>query len=142
MRIVFIDQRRTTHSLFFFFGTQIYMDFATRATRTGITHLPEIIMLISINDVIFRQELLPIGCSLVITRQTFFRRALKNGSIQIGRIDFQDIYQVFPCPTDGFFLKIIAKTPVSEHFKHGMMVSIMTHFFQIVMFSTYAQTFL
>ena len=58
------------------------------------------------------------------------------------RIQFQDFYQIFPRPADRFFLEVIAERPVAKHFKHGVVVRIVSYFFQVIMLSAYAQTFL
>jgi len=58
------------------------------------------------------------------------------------RIQFQYFYQVFPCPVDCFFFEVITEGPVAEHFKHGVVVRIVSDFFQVIVLSAYAQTFL
>ena len=58
------------------------------------------------------------------------------------RIQFQDFYQIFPRPADRFFLEVIAERPVTKHFKHGVVVRIVSYFFQVIMLSANAQAFL
>ncbi len=50
----------------FIFRTQVDMDFGARAARSRITHFPEIIVLVPIDDMCLRQELFPITGSLVV----------------------------------------------------------------------------
>ena len=52
------------------------------------------------------------------------------------------VRQQFPAPCYGLSLEIIAKAPVAQHFEHGVVVVVYTHFFQIVVFATNAQAFL
>ena len=118
------------------------MDFGTRTARACITHFPEVIMLISIEDMVFRQELFPVRSGLVVTLQTFFGTAFEHGCIEVFRIQLQHVYQILPCPGDGFFLEVIAKRPVTQHLEHGMVISVMTHFFQVIVFSADTKTFL
>ena len=53
------------------------------------------------------------------------------------RIQFQNFYQIFPRPVDRFFLEVIAERPVTKHFKHGVVVRIVSYFFQVIMLSAY-----
>jgi hypothetical protein len=39
-------------------------------------------------------------------------------------------------------LEEIAKAPVTQHFKHGMVVVVVANFLQIIVFSAHAQAFL
>ena len=57
------------------------------------------------------------------------------GCIEMFRIQFQDFYQIFPRPADRFFLEVIAERPVTKHFKHGVVVRIVSYFFQVIMLS-------
>ena len=50
--------------------------------------------------------------------------------------------KVFPGIVDSSFLEIIAKTPVTQHLKHRVMVGVMTYFFEVIMLSTHAKTLL
>ncbi len=118
------------------------MYFGTRAARTCITHFPKVIVLVSVYYMALWQMPFPNRRSLIITAKAFSLRPLEHRSIQIGRIKFQNIHQIFPRPVYCLFLEIIAKRPVSKHFKHGVVVCVHANFFQIVMFATYAQTFL
>ena len=68
------------------FCTFFDMDFRARTARTGITHFPEVIMLVSIDDVIFRQELFPIRSCLIVALQSFFGAAFEYGGIQVFRV--------------------------------------------------------
>ena len=126
----------------FFSRTKVDMDFGTRSARSCITHFPEVIVFVTVDDVIFWQELFPVRSSFVVTAQSFFGTSFKYGCIEMFRIQFQDLYQIFPRPADCFFLEVIAKRPVSKHFKHGVVVGVVSNFFQVIMFSANAQTFL
>ena len=73
-----------------------------------------------------------------------------NWNRQLGKIEIKgdnendkvNFYQIFPCPADRFFLEVIAERPVTKHFKHGVVVRIVSYFFQVIMLSAYTQTFL
>ena len=118
------------------------MYLGTRTTRTCIAHLPEVIMLVTVEDMIFRKVLFPKGSSFIVTFQSFFRAALKYGGVKVLRIYLQNLYQIFPCPVDSLFLKVVAERPVTQHLEHGVVVRVVSHFLQVIMFSANAQTFL
>ena len=90
----------------------------------------------------FRNKLLPEIISFMVGIQTFGFITSKNRYIKIFFVDFINIGQKFPCPFDGFFFKIIAKRPVTQHFEHGVVVGIVTNFFKVIVFSGNAKAFL
>ena len=142
LRMIVVDHLGTRDGSTLLFRTQVDVDFRTGTTRTCITHLPEVIMFVTIDDVICRQVLFPISGSFVVTIQTFGRTTLEHGRIETCRIQLQHIHQILPSPADRLFLEVIAKRPVTQHLKHRMVISVMTDLFQVVMLTTYAETFL
>ena len=56
----------------------------------------------------------------------------------------QHINKVLISIINSSFLEIVAKTPVTQHFKHCVMAKccITPHLFQVVMLTTYTQAFL
>ena len=140
--MVFVYHLCTASNGTFFVRAKVYMNFRTGTARTGITHFPEVIMFVTINNMIFRQELFPVTGSFVVARQTFGRASFEYGCIQTFRVQLQDIHQIFPCPSDGLFLEIITERPVSQHFEHRVVIGIVSYLFQVVMFTAYTKTFL
>lgn len=61
LRMVFIDQVATRDLRAFGIRSTVDVDLAAGTTGTGITHLPEIIFLISVNDLLFGQQFFPFG---------------------------------------------------------------------------------
>ena len=93
----------------FFCRTEVDVDFRTRSARTCITHFPEVVVLVAVDDVIFRQILFPVRSGFVVTAQSFFGTSFEYSGVQVFRIQFQYFYQIFPCPVDGFFLEIVTE---------------------------------
>ena len=79
------------------------MNLTARAARAGITHLPEIVMLVSVQDMILGQELFPDGSGLVVALQTLLRATLEYGSVEVLGVQLENIYQILPCPADSLF---------------------------------------
>ena len=118
------------------------MQLRTGTTRAHISHFPKIIFFIPIQNTIFRQITQPKFTGIFIGFQTVFFIPLKNSSIKPVFFQMHYLGKKLPSISDGFFFKVIPEGPVPQHLKHRMMVSIMSYFFQIVMFSGNPQTFL
>ena len=142
LRMALVHQTKSVDFGTLTIGADIDMYFGTRTAGTCVTHFPKIIFLITVNNAVCRQKLRPDFGSFVVTFQFFVFRTLKNGNIQAVFVQFQHFSQVFPCPGDGFFLEIITERPVAEHFEHGVVIGVMSHFFQVVVLAAYTQAFL
>ncbi len=142
LRIVLVHQRSAVYSCAFLIASEVYMNLGARAARAGVAHLPEIVMSIAIDNVAGGQMLLPIAGRLIVALQALRCISLKHSGIQTLRIQLQHIHQIFPCPVYGILLEIVAKRPVAKHLKHGVVISVVAHFLEVVVLSTHTQTFL
>ena len=70
--VIFVNQLTTGHLSALFSTTTVHMDLRTRTARTRITHLPEVIVLVTVQNMVCRQMFRPDRSSLVVTCQTFF----------------------------------------------------------------------
>ena len=93
-------------------------------------------------DAVYGDVLAPHAACLIVGRQSIARVAPKDGDVQLLGIQAVDLRQKLPGPVDGFLLEIVAKAPVSQHFKQGVVVGINAYFLQIVVLSADTQTFL
>src|SRR5690554_7508710 len=118
------------------------MNFGTGATWAGITHFPEVVLFISVEDPVGRQVVLPVSCSFVITAQVVIAASFKNGSIKAFGRQSHSSDEELPCPVDCFFFEIIAKRSVAKHFEHCVVVGIEANLFQVVMLPRHPQTLL
>ena len=142
LRIVLIN-KLTTRRFRLFFGTaRVYVYLRARATRACFAHFPEVVVLVSVDNVVCWQVFEPVLCSFVVAGNTFRGAAFEYGNIQIGRVQLQNINQILPRIVDGVFLEVVAKAPVAEHFEHCMVVGVVSDFFQVVVLATYTQAFL
>ena len=73
LRIIFVDEFTARHFSLFLRCARVYMDLCTGTTWPRISHFPEIIMLVSIDDMVSRDMLCPVRCSLIVTFKSFFR---------------------------------------------------------------------
>ena len=136
--IILVDERCAVDLGTLFIAAEVDMDLAAGTAGTHITHLPEVVMTIAIDDMARREVLLPyLGC-LLISLETLRGISFKHCGIETRRIKLQHIYQIFPCPIDRLLLEIVAKRPVAKHLKHSVMVGVMSYLFQVVVLARYA----
>ncbi len=142
LRVVLVHKFPSWHLCLLLGCSGVKVNFGTRATRTRIAHFPEVVMLVTVYDMVSRNVLQPIAGSLIVTRKTFFFRTLKHCYIKVFGVKVQHVYEIFPCIVDGSLLEVVAKAPVAEHFEHGVVVSIVTYLFEIVVLAAHSQAFL
>ena len=140
--VVFVHQLSSCHFGLLFGCTRVEVNLRAGTARTRIAHFPEVVVLVAIDDVIGRHVLQPVAFSLVVTLQLLLFRTLEHGDIKVGGVELEHIYKVFPCHVDGALFEVVAKTPVAQHFKHGVVVGVVPHLFQVVVLATYTKAFL
>lgn len=89
--------------------TEVDVDSRTRSARACITYFPEIVVLVVVDDVIFRQIPFLVRSGFVVMAWSFFGASFEYSDAQVFRIQFQYFYQIFPCPVDGFFLEVVTE---------------------------------
>ena len=140
--IVLIDERCSGHLGLFFLRAAIDVDFRARAAGTGVAHFPKVVVLVAVDDVVFGEVAFPDGSRFVIALQSGGFVAFEDGDVKVLRVDFQYIHQELIGKGDGIFFEIVAKGPVAEHFKHGVVVGVVSHLFEVVVLTAHAQAFL
>ncbi len=122
-------------------GAVIVKNFRTRAAWTSVGHHPKIVTFVApalvvpnANHALRRQayHLRPNVVGLVVVcihggQQTLFGKLKHLG-------------QQLPRPQQTLALEIIAKTPVAQHFKKGVVACRVPHIFKVVVFATSTQT--
>ena len=96
--MVFVDKLTARHLGLLFLRTRIDVNLRARTAWACVAHLPEVVVLVATDDVVLGQLLLPDASSLIVARQTLFRAAFEDGSIEVFRINLQHINNVLPCP--------------------------------------------
>ena len=140
--VVLIHQLGARHLGFLCLVAQVHMNLAARATRALVAHFPEVVLLRTLQDAVFGNMLLPEVVSLCIHCQTFLLVTTKNGYIKIAFVNMHHLGEKFPSIGNGLFLKVVAKRPVAQHLKHGVMVGIVSHLLQVVVLAADTQTLL
>ena len=113
LRVVLVDQLPSRHFGALLGGTTVHVDLTTRTAGTGLTHLPEVIMLVAVQDMIGRQMFEPDRSRLVVATQTLLGRTLKDRRVEVSRVDLQDINDILPCKINRLLLEVVAERPVA-----------------------------
>ena len=141
-RIVLVDQILAVCLCAFLVGTQVDMDFGTRAAGAGVAHLPEIVVLVAEQDAFLGDMLHPVAVGFHVLVGTVFLVPAEHGHVQAALVYLHDLRQELPSPSDGFFLEIVAEGPVAEHLEHGVVVGVVPYFLQVVVLARYPEAFL
>ena len=142
LRVVFVHQLTTGHLCLLLFRTRIHMNLRAGATRSCVTHLPEVVMPAAIDDVVFRQELFPNASRLIITGKPLLGAALEDSGIEVLRVNLQHIHNVLPSPRNRLLLEVVTKRPVAQHLKHRVVIGVVSHLLQVIMLAAHTQTLL
>ena len=117
---------------------QVHMQFRTRAARTGLSHHPEIVLLVAVDDVHLRVQpgraelLRPETPRLFVAFGRIAGGRIVNRGVEPLRREFPSPDDQLPCPFDRFFFEIVAERPVPEHLEKGVVVGIEPHILEVV----------
>ena len=120
----------------------VEMNLRAWTARACVAHLPEVVVLVAIDDMVGRHMLEPEAGCLIVASESLLGRALEYCDVEVVRIEMKHVDEVFPCVVDGALLEVVAEAPVAEHLKHGVVVGIVAHFLEVVVLTAHAQTLL
>mmetsp|Transcript_3069 Transcript_3069/g.8674 ORF Transcript_3069/g.8674 Transcript_3069/m.8674 type:complete len:252 (+) Transcript_3069:2299-3054(+) len=118
----------------------IKVDFGTRSTGSRGTHFPKIILGAKRQDSGFGQVLQPQLTSFLVGRRLFI--AFKIGGVQSFGVEFEFLREALPGHVNGPLFEVITKGPVSQHFKKGVMVHVLSDVVQVIVLASRANAFL
>ena len=127
---------------------EVHVQFAAGAAWAGVAHHPEIVLFISVNNVHVRVEsgLFEDGLPEIVRLLIQFAGVALARFVHRGEEtllwEFPDLGDQFPCPLDGFLLKIITKRPVAEHLEKGVVIGVHSHILEVVVFAPGTDAFL
>ena len=123
-------------------STRVDVDLRAGTARTRVAHLPEVVVLVTVNDVVLGHMLGPVFGCLVVAWDILFGRTFEHGDVEVLRVQLQHVHQILPGHVDGTLLEVVAERPVAQHLEHGVVVRVVSHLLQVVMLTRYAQTLL
>ncbi len=121
---------------------QVEMYLAARAAGTRLAHFPEIVVLVTANDMILRQISAPVVVGLLIERHAVGIAALEHGGVHALLGQMINLRQQLPSPLYGLLFEVVAVRPVAEHLEHRMMIRIVSDLLEVVVLARNAQTLL
>ena len=142
MWVVLVDELTAGHFGLLLRGTRVEVYLRAGAAGACIAHFPEIVVLVAVDDMVGRDMLGPIRRSLIITFQVLFLGTLEYGDVQVGRVEVQYVYKIFPRIVYGSLLEVVAEAPVAEHLEHGVVVGVVPHLLKVVVLAAHAEAFL
>ena len=110
------------------FRTKVIENFTVRTTGT-FTDFPEIIVKFENAFISQTNHIMPIVIRFFIVRI--------NSYIQLIRVQFDNLREKFPGPGNSFFLEVVAKGKVAEHFKKRMMAGSAAYIIYIICTDTF-----
>ena len=144
LRVVLIHQLTTALAAggTLFGCARVDVDLRAGTAGPRVAHLPEVVVLVAVDDVVDRHVLGPVLGSLVVARDVLLGGALKDGNIEILRIQLQHVHQVLPRHIDSALLEVVTERPVAEHLEHRVVVCVVAHLLQVVVLTADAQALL
>ena len=142
LRVVLVDQFGAGNGLTFLVASEVDVYFRAGTAGSRVAHLPEIVVLVAVDDVAFGKVLLPVGGRFVVALETFGGRTFEHCGVEVFGIQTEHVNQKFPGPVYCLFLEVVAEAPVAEHFEHGVVVGVEAYFLQVVVFAAHAEAFL
>lgn len=112
--------------------------------RSCVAHLPEVVVLVAVDDMVLGEVLCPVAGSLVVAGDTLSGVALEDRDVEVLRVEVQDVDEILVGVVDGSLLEIVAETPVAEHLEHRVVAQrrVAAHLFEIVVLAADTETFL
>ena len=144
VRVGLVDQVASAQACggFLLRGADVYVDLGARAARAGVSHLPEVVVLVAEQDVVLRHVFEPGFPGFMVHRGAVIFAALEHGGVEQLRVDLVDFGKELPRPVYRLFLEIVPEAPVAEHLEHGVVVGVVPDFFEVVVLAAHSQTFL
>ena len=142
LRVAHIYHLTARNLCYLLLVAKVVVNLATRTARTSLAHLPEVILLVTTDDVVLGQELLPVVESLLIEGNAILLATLKYGSIHTALVELVYLGEQLPRPLDSLLLEVVAIRPVAEHLEHGVVVGVVAYLLQVVVLTRHTQTLL
>ena len=131
--VAFLDAHR---------GEAIDVDLCAGAARAGLAHLPEVVLHVSGEDVVRRQDLEPEVFGFIVGWEAEFLVAFEVCGVQGFGGEFVDLGEEFPGPLDGFLFEVVSEGPIAEHLEEGVVVGVLADIVEVVVLAAGADALL
>ena len=140
--VVLVHQLIAGHFGLLLVAARVEMYLRARSAGARIAHLPEVVVFVAVDDMVGGHVLGPVAGSFVVARQPLFLASLKHRHVEVGGVQVEHIHQILPCHVDGTLLEVVAEAPVAQHLKHGVVVGVVAHLFQVVVLAAHTEALL
>ena len=118
------------------------MDFAGGAAGAGVSHFPEVVVLVAKEHVVCGKVLEPCGLGLGVQLGALLGAAFEHGGVELGGVNLVNFREEFPGPVDGLGLEVITEAPVAQHLEHGVVTAVVAHGLEVVVLAAHAEALL
>ena len=108
----------------------------------GVPHLPEVVLAGAVDDTILRGVLQPVASRLVVTAQPLLGTAAEDGHVESILGQLEALREEGPGKLNRLALEVVAKGPVAQHLKHGVVVGIASYLLEVVVLAADAEALL
>ena len=118
------------------FGSQIVMDLRARSARTGLAHLPEIVLFVEAEDAVLGHagDFLPQLFGVVVFAE--------DGDVELVLGQAVILGDQVPGELDGFGFEIVAEGEIAQHLEEGVVAAGVADVLEVVMLAAGADAFL
>ena len=140
--VVLVDHLTSGHLCLLLGSAAVEVNLRAGAARTCVAHFPEVVVLVAVDDMVGRNMLQPIACSLIVASESFFLGTFEHSDIEVFGVEFQHIHQILPSHINGSLLEVVSERPVAQHLEHGVVIGVMSYLFQVVVLAADAEALL
>mmetsp|Transcript_118021 Transcript_118021/g.252066 ORF Transcript_118021/g.252066 Transcript_118021/m.252066 type:complete len:694 (-) Transcript_118021:302-2383(-) len=132
IRVVHVDQSSRIAAT-----DAVVVDLRARTARARFAHFPEVVLHVEGQDPRIRQIPLPDLFSLLVHWDVgLLLVPAVISRIQAAWVQVVDLCQKLPSPSDSLLLEIVTERPISEHLEEGVVVDILAHVLEVVVFAS------
>ena len=140
--IVLVDQFAARRQRLQLVGAIVDMDLRAGTAGARVAHLPEVVVLVAVDDMVLGHVLPPELGRLFVAGQAFLLVTLEDRDVEVLGIQVENTNEILPGRVDGALLEVVAKRPVAQHLKHRVMVGVVADHVQVVVLAAHAKTLL
>ena len=121
---------------------EVHMQFGARPAGARLSHHPEVIGLVAIDDMDFGvtaglfEQGFPVVVGFLVKVGWVIRARAINGGVKALGGKAPSLNHELPCPGDGVLLEIIPEGPVPQHLEKGVVVGILAHILEVVVLTS------
>ena len=133
VRVVLVHQRRRVAP-----ADQVVVQLRARAARSGLAHLPEVVLGAAGQHLRRRQHAQPQIPRLLVRRQAERLVARKVGRVEPRALEAILLREQLMRPQDRLLLEVVAEAPAAEHLEEGVVIRVHADVLEVVVLAARA----